>query len=348
VFAWALPEGYLDGLSDHLEGIRALFNQSVDVDGSPIDITITFGADLGNEGESAKRFSAALAAATDAATLGRTWQGVDAFGELQRQWEVSMVGRLNRAIDDGHVWVAYQPKIDVHSGRICGAEALARWTDPTRGEIAPDEFVIAAEKQNNIEKLTKFVLSEAVLVAASIVQWQPDFSIAVNLSPRVMERPEIVSTVRQTLKRGQLATNCLTLEITETASIEKSALASANLKALRKMGVRIAIDDYGTGHSTLDYMTRLEADEIKIDKSFVSAMIGSQPNRMVVASTIALAHDLGRTIVAEGVEDAETLDLLRTLGCDQAQGYHVGKPMLDERLIDLITTTSHSVRRANS
>jgi diguanylate cyclase len=348
VFAWVVPGAYLDGLSDHFEGIKALFNTPIDVNGSPIDVTIAFGADLGNEGDSGKRFSATLAAATDAAMLGQTWQGVDACGAMQRQWEVSMVGRLNQAIDDGHVWVAYQPKIDLRTGEICGAEALARWTDPVRGEIAPDEFVIAAEKQNNIEKLTKFVLFEAVSVAARMINRQPEFSIAVNLSPRVMERREIVSAVRQVLKRGNLAAHHLTLEITETAGIEKSVQASANLRALRKMGVRIAIDDYGTGHSTLDYMTRIEADEIKIDKSFVSAMISSQPNRTVVASTITLAHDLGRTIVAEGVEDAETLDLLGALGCDQAQGYYVGKPMLEENLIKRLISGTPRARVANS
>lgn len=252
---------------------------------------------------------------------------------------------MNEAIDAGHVWVAYQPKVDIKTGMVCGAEALARWSDPERGEIPPDEFVLAAEAQNRIVKLTNFVLSEAAAVAARIVPINPHFSVAVNLSPRALDTNSVVTTVRTVLRQHKLAARHLTVELTETAGIEESPTASASLDALRKLGVRISIDDYGTGYSTLDYMTKIPAHEIKIDKTFIQKLVHSQPNRKVVASTIDLAHNMSRTVVVEGVEDEATLDVLAKMGCDLAQGYLMGKPMREDALMARIEASRPDLRR---
>jgi diguanylate cyclase len=333
IFAWILPNMSGVDLAGHLEGLSALFNSPVVVGQNQIDVSVSFGIDRSEERSSGKRFIAALAAATDAAGHRETWSSFDTSQVEKRQWNMSLVGRLNDAIDHGHVWVAYQPKLDLKTGQLVGAEALARWTDPQHGEVPPDEFILAAETQNRIEKLTEFVVNESLAAASRIQRRGVDFTVAVNLSPRVMEALGVVSIVCNALEKHKVTPESLTLELTETAGIEKSSRASATLMALRALGVRIAIDDYGTGYSTLDYMSKIPAQEIKIDKQFVTTMANSQPNRTIVMSTIQLAHDLGRTIVAEGVEDAETLDMLTRLGCDQAQGFFVGRPMMEAELM---------------
>jgi EAL domain-containing protein (putative c-di-GMP-specific phosphodiesterase class I) len=240
---------------------------------------------------------------------------------------LSLLGELDAAIDRGEVWIAYQPQLDLKTNQIVGAEALARWTHPDKGPISPAEFVAAAEQQGRIAKLTDFVLDRAISTAAAVNRRGQPFTIAVNISPRLLSDHGLVQRIKERLVVHQLAPERLTLELTETESLQNADDGLAMLEALRQLGVRIAIDDYGTGLSTLDYLKKVPASEIKIDQSFVRAIRQNRSDLIMVQSTIALAHSLGRTVVAEGVEDRATLDQLTELQCDVVQGYLVGRPM---------------------
>jgi len=249
-----------------------------------------------------------------------------------------MLSQLDSAIDEGQVWVAYQPKLELATNRIVGAEALARWTHPEKGPIAATEFVAAAEQHNRIGKLTDFVLERAVGAAAQINKRGIDFGIAVNLSARLLTDKGFTLRLSALLARHGLAPDRLTLELTETAALTGNGEGVDMIARLRDLGVRISIDDYGTGLSTLEYLKKIPANEIKIDQSFVKGMVDNRSDRLMVQSTIGLAHSLDRKVVAEGVEQREILELLIEMGCDIAQGFAVGRPMSLESLAKRIAT----------
>jgi EAL domain-containing protein (putative c-di-GMP-specific phosphodiesterase class I) len=236
------------------------------------------------------------------------------------------------------VWVAYQPKLDLATKRIVGAEALARWTHPEKGPIAASEFVAAAEQSNRIGKLTDFVLEKAIAAAAQINKRGRDFSMAVNLSARLLTDKGFTLRLAAQLARHGLPASQLTLELTETAALSGSGEGLEMISRLRDLGVNISIDDYGTGLSTLEYLKKIQANEIKIDQSFVKGMVDNRSDRLMVQSTIGLAHSLGRRVVAEGVEHRDILDLLVGMGCDIAQGFAIGRPMSLDSLAKRLTS----------
>jgi EAL domain-containing protein (putative c-di-GMP-specific phosphodiesterase class I) len=243
-----------------------------------------------------------------------------------------MLSQLDEAIDRGEVWAAYQPKVDLRTRKIIGAEALARWTHPEKGPIAASEFVAAAEQNDRIGKLTAFMLDEAIAAAALLNKGGSRFNMSVNLSGRLLGDKALVGRIAILLERHGVDPRHITLELTETAAIAGSGEALDMLAQLRELGLNISIDDYGTGLSTLDYLKRIPATEIKIDQTFVRAMAENRSERLMVSSTIGLAHSLGRTIVAEGVETREVLELLAEMECDVAQGFITGRPMSLESL----------------
>ena len=249
---------------------------------------------------------------------------------------MSLLARLDRAIDNGELWVAYQPKVDCLTGQMIGAEALVRWTHPEKGQVYPDQFIGAAEQGGRIERLTYFVLEEAIAAAASINRTRRHFTVAVNLSVLLLSSDSLVPTVKALLRKHGVAPELLTLEVTETSTLESFADQLANLHQLSAMGVQLSIDDYGTGFSTLEYLRRIPASELKIDRSFVSMLGSSQSDRIMVNSTIQLAHSLGRKVVAEGVENEEILDTLKRMRCDIVQGYLTGAPLPLSELVERI------------
>jgi EAL domain-containing protein (putative c-di-GMP-specific phosphodiesterase class I) len=243
-----------------------------------------------------------------------------------------MLSQLDDAIDRGEVWAAYQPKVDLRTRKIVGAEALARWTHPEKGPIAAAEFVAAAEQNDRIGKLTAFMIEEAIAAASSLNKGGRNFDMSVNLSGRLLGDKALVGRIAILLERHGVDPQHITLELTETAAIAGSGEALDMLAQLRELGLNISIDDYGTGLSTLEYLKRIPATEIKIDQTFVRAMAENRSERLMVSSTIGLAHSLGRTIVAEGVETPEVLELLAEMECDVAQGFITGRPMCLESL----------------
>lgn len=325
IFAWFAEPG--PALTNHLEALHALFRAPVSIDARSVDVALTFGVELGSNRGNASRLGSALVAADEAWQEGLRWKYHDPSREEEASWRLSLLGELDAAIDRGEVWIAYQPQVDLKTNRVVGAEALARWTHPDKGPISPAEFVAAAEQQGRIAKLTDFVLDRAISTAAAVNRRGQPFSIAVNISPRLLSDHGLVQRIKERLVVHQLAPERLTLELTETESLQNADDGLAILEALRRLGVRIAIDDYGTGLSTLDYLKKVPASEIKIDQSFVRAMKHNRSDLIMVQSTIALAHSLGRTVVAEGVEDRATFDQLLELQCDVVQGYLVGRPM---------------------
>ena len=323
IFAWTVPAG--TAIGHHVEALAALFRSPAKIDGKPFDISVTFGVEIGSGRSLSNRLNSALVAADEATTEGLRWKYHDPERLKDADWRLSLLGQLDDAIDNGQVWVAYQPQLDLRNHRIRGAEALARWTHPEKGPISPSEFVAAAEQNDRIEKLTMFVLDKAVEAAARINREHGPFDMAVNLSARMLADKSLPSRVRATLDKHGLDPARLTLELTETAALANGADTSP-LFGLKDLGVRISIDDYGTGLSTLDYLKKVPASEIKIDQSFVKAMREHRSDLVMVQSTIALAHSLGRTVVAEGVESRENLDMLIAMKCEVAQGFIIGRP----------------------
>lgn len=203
-----------------------------------------------------------------------------------------------------------------------GAEALARWSHPERGDIRPDLFIPIVEENGRIEKLTLHVLHNAIRDFSGLDE---NLSVAVNISMRMIGRNRLVEPIRAMLERYHMGAQRLTLEITESAAPAGEA-GIQELNRLRELGVSISIDDYGTGQSTLSYLKTLPATELKIDRSFVQLIRSSKSDATVVDSTIKLAHALGLRVVAEGVDSEETLALLRAMDCDIIQGFHIGEP----------------------
>ncbi|WP_373488373.1 EAL domain-containing protein [Blastomonas sp.] len=336
IFMWLVPTQNIATVGDQLAGLSAIFRSPASVAGRLIDLAIAFGVDADPERNIHSRMSSALLACQDAQNAGEHWRVYDPTKLEATEWRVSMLGELDAAIDNGEVWVAFQPKLDLLTGDICGAEALVRWTHPEKGPINPEEFVTAAERHDRIEKLTEHVLSRAVQVAAMLNASGRRFDMAVNLSPRLIGHANLKPMVVQTLRQHGLSAERLILEITETAAMSSASSAMQELKDLRAIGVQLSIDDYGTGFSTLDYLKRCPATELKIDRSFVKMLATSRSDRIMVNSTIELAHSLGEEVVAEGVEDNETLQLLAQMGCDKAQGYLIARPMPYEGLVEFL------------
>ncbi|MFL6720577.1 MAG: EAL domain-containing protein [Sphingomonas sp.] len=325
IFAWFEDLGQPVG--NHLEALYALFRNPARVAGLSMDLTIAFGVEVGSGRSIPNRLASALVAAEEAAHDGLKWKYHDPESLENASWKLSMLSQLDEAIDRGEVWVAYQPKLELATRRIIGAEALARWTHPEKGPIAASEFVAAAEQHNRIGKLTDFVLEKAVAAGAQINKRGSDFDVAVNLSARLLTDKGFTLRLAALLARHSLAPRHLTLELTETAALAGSGEGLDMIARLRDLGVNIAIDDYGTGLSTLDYLKKIPANEIKIDQSFVKGIRDNRSDRLMVQSTIGLAHSLGRKVVAEGVEHRDILDLLIEMDCDIAQGFAIGRPM---------------------
>ena len=297
-----------------------------------VDVRLTIGLDRDPVANGIvpkiERALAAISAARAAGDMCHWYQGADPV--VRRQ--LSMMGELRRGMAAGEVSVAYQPKLDLKSGKITHAEALVRWHHPAEGLIAPDRFIPLAESSGVISELTNFVMRMVVADCVRLSAMGRQMCVAVNVSAADIATPGFVDNVKTILSEYQGKPCNLALEVTESAIIRSTATAISVLTALRELGIRLSIDDYGTGQSTLSYLKQLPVDELKIDKSFVTSVCTDSNDEIMVRSTILLAHDLGLQVVAEGVEDEATTILLRSLGCDYAQGYFVAEPMSFEEL----------------
>jgi EAL domain-containing protein (putative c-di-GMP-specific phosphodiesterase class I) len=336
-FVWLEETRTLDTLVEHLDGLRALFSVPLVIAGHVLDTTLHFGIDRNGDAKALCRIQSALGSANEAHAKGKLYEE---FGEqrlAESPWELSLHARIDEGLRNGNIWLALQPQYDFRTHRISGAEALIRWTDPDRGAIPPDAFILQAERAGRIEAITYWVLEQSIEMLAQINRVSAPFQISVNLSARMVDHPALVHRIADIVRASGLE-NCglITFEVTETFSMANREQAKHNLAALRSMGFRLSIDDFGTGQAGLAYLAEIPSDEIKLDRRFIQPLTTDQRERLIVESVIGLAHAMGQVVVAEGIEDIVTLEALRRMGCDLAQGFHIGRPMRLADLIDVI------------
>ena len=331
--AWLERDDDPATLEDRLQAIIAVMRSPVDC-GRLIDVALTLGmADAPAEGadggspDPRQLVANASLAALHASRKGLRWERFTGRDSDETNWHLSLLGELDAAMASGEVWNAYQPQLDIVSGEIVGAEALVRWLHPQRGPIAPDNFIPLVEEHGRARDLTFHVLVRALEDAVGWEVAERPIGVAVNVSATLLGDKEFIEQVRETLENSPLPNDRVTIEVTESAAMNNPETAIAALASWRALGVNISIDDYGTGQSSLGYLQKLPATELKIDKSFVQAINSDPRNAIMVRSTIALAHELGIKVVAEGIEDPACLATLAEMGCDTAQGYHIGRPM---------------------
>ena len=258
-------------------------------------------------------------------------RGSSMFYELQDDEHsverLSLLGELRRGIDAGQVFLVYQPKLSLETSRVVGVEALVRWDHPTLGTLAPSRFVPLAENTGLIDSMTVAMLDLGLRELAELDRNERDLTLAVNLSARLLSDLSFVEMVAAALTRHSVPPARLTLEVTESMIMADTERTFAAMRALREIGVQISIDDFGTGYSSLAYLKRLAVDELKIDRTFITGLAEDEHDAKIAEIAVELGHHFGLVVVAEGVEDQETMHALRRLGCDVVQGYHVAQPM---------------------
>ncbi len=324
--AWLEPEFDQDVFTARAKEFSALLRQPVASTQGAIDVSLRIGIDAEQTGKDPKaRIDNALVAIGEARASGALFESFKG-ADLDLRRRLSMMSDLRQGMEDGQVELFYQPKLSLHDNRISDAEALVRWNHPRDGQISPDDFIPLAEETGVIRELTNFALRRAM---RDCVCWRAEgktIRIAVNVSANDIAAPDFAALVEGMLRELGVAPDCLTLEVTESAIIRSPTTAISVLSDLRSQGIRLSIDDYGTGQSSLSYLKQLPIHELKIDRSFVTNICQNAADAIMVRSTIDLAHQLGLEVVAEGVEDRDTLEELRRLNCDYAQGFGIARP----------------------
>jgi diguanylate cyclase (GGDEF)-like protein len=332
-FAVLLPGLSLPATERAARRLREATSTRARVAGLDLEVTLTIGV------------AAAPVHGTDAGTLmqradvallaGAGKTGVASYHPVLDQQSLRRLQlgtELEQAMADGEISVVFQPIIDARTSDIVSVETLVRWAHPRYGSIAPDEFIHLAEQIGRIGPLTDYVLDLALARCRRWLDQDIALSVAVNLSARCLTEPDLVDRVRRALRRHAVPGELLILELTEGSVVDDSVRSGTVLADLHALGLRLSMDDFGTGYSSLSQLRQLPIDEVKIDKSFVLGMATSQGESFIARSIIELAHNLGLRVVAEGVEDELTRNLLAEMGCDKLQGFLVSRPLPDERL----------------
>jgi diguanylate cyclase (GGDEF)-like protein len=263
----------------------------------------------------------------EAKAVGSSFEVYDPRQDRYSTRRLAMAAELRDALDQGDIMISYQPQARLSDGAPVGAEALARWAHPRHGVVPPDEFIELAERTGLIRPLTEHVLRTAFRDVMRLRSDGHKVSVAVNIAASSLTDEEFPDLVARLMEEHDVDPQAVTLEVTETTMMTDSARARLVLNSLDELGVSLAIDDFGTGYSSLAYLSSLPVDEVKIDRTFVTDMAVDERLAKIVTSTTALVHSLGMTVVAEGVENRGTWDLLEEAGCDIAQGYYLGRPM---------------------
>jgi len=342
MFVWLSNLGDIVELFENLEGLHRIVQNGIVIQGTEVDVGFNCGIDSAGDHPLSNRLASAMQSAEEAVRSDELVVHHDGEkGEVQ--WEISLLASLDRAIDNGEVWVAFQPKLDLATNTIIGAEALARWTHPERGPISPEKFIGIAEEYHRIERITRFVLDKAIRAASALTRDGHEFTVSVNISAQLLRNSRLPRMIGDSLAAHDLAPERLMLEITETDRLDRSTRTVQMMETLVATGVRISIDDFGTGNATIDYLRYLPASEVKIDKVFIRELEVSSADHLLVQSIIEMAHSLGRRVVAEGVESAESLALLQDLHCDEVQGYFISRPVPFQDLLVFLSSTPKRV-----
>ena len=335
-FYWFLPHTPVEQLSGHLEGLNLILRNGFSAGNLPVSLTGIFGVDLRADTNMSDRIIGANLSAKRAAANNLNWLIYEAGDKSETEWTITKQRELDIAIEAGQISAALQPKVNIKSGEIIGFEALARWTHPQRGQIRPDEFIEAAEEGGCIEALTVAVVHSAFKSFRYALQQNPDLTIAINITPSLLSNPGFCELVSSLLAYHDIEPTSLVLEITESNAFANDETCISSMHKLVSSGVTLSIDDYGTGNSTLEYMRNIPAGELKIDRTFISQLMTSEEDKMLIRSTINLAHKLNMVVVAEGIEDKATLEELADLGCDLAQGYLISRPLSPDHFVQFI------------
>jgi EAL domain-containing protein (putative c-di-GMP-specific phosphodiesterase class I)/ABC-type amino acid transport substrate-binding protein/GGDEF domain-containing protein len=325
-FILAAP-GVADGESAHatMRCVLGTLNQRIEIAGLPIEQIGCAGAALFPEhGSGPEELMRAAGLACEEACLrpGSEVLYQPAFAPDARR--LTLLTDLRAAIREGTLGYALQPKLQLASQRVCGAEMLVRWRHPTHGKLVPAEFVPLAERTGVIGEMTFYLVERAVALCREWRARDLELTLSVNVSVNDLSDTAVVDRIVAVAApvRGMLM-----LEVTETAVMRDPDKAFAAVERLRAGGLRMSLDDFGTGNASLTYLRRLAPEEVKVDRSFITGLMHSEADRSIVRSTIALAHSVQAMVTAEGVEDRETMAWLIAAGCDAAQGHHVGRPM---------------------
>ncbi len=320
LLVWLAPRMATNDLERHADGLALMLKTVISHDWQSSNSAPALGIDTNYTLPVGLRIKKAMQAADEAAGRGARFIINDAAHLEARNNRLEMIRVLEMGLRNRNIGVAYQPKIDLASGRIVGAETLIRWQPDGREFVDPQELVLAAEAGDRINELTLIVMESALVEGKQAIALDPRFKLAVNMSAKSLSDTHLLFDIMTMLGRHAFPPENLTLELTETAKLEDHRIAP-QVAALKARGIGLSIDDFGTGQSNLEYIEKLPSSELKIDKRFVQHMATSEESRAVVRATIEIAHSLGKIVVAEGVEDLSVAATLRAMGCDQAQGY---------------------------
>lgn len=320
LLVWLAPRMEPVDLERHADGLALMLKTAISHDLQSSNGAPSLGIDTNYHLPVALRIKKAMQAADEATGRGVRFIINDAAHLEARHQRLELIRVLEKGLRERDIGVAYQPKVDLASGRIVGAETLIRWQPEGGDFVNPQELVLAAEAGDRINELTLVVMETALVEAKQAIALDPRFKLAVNMSAKSLSDTQLLFDIMTLLGRYHFPAENLTLELTETAKLEDDRIAP-QVAALKARGIGLSIDDFGTGQSNLEYIEKLPSSELKIDKKFVQHMATSEESRAVVRATIEIAHSLGKVVVAEGVEDLSVAATLRAMGCDQAQGY---------------------------
>ncbi|RLT95333.1 MAG: EAL domain-containing protein [Ketobacter sp.] len=250
-------------------------------------------------------------------------QEIDPYSERR----ISLIGELRNAIEQDQLQLYFQPQLQLGSGQVSGAEVLIRWIHPEYGFIPPDEFIPLAERTGVIHSLTYWICRKAFEFKRELATQGYPLNLSINISARNLQDPEFKRSICQMAEEQRVDLHDIIMELTETAIMTDPDEALTMMNALNEAGIRLSIDDFGTGYSSLSYLKKLPVDELKIDRSFVMEMASNSEDQLLVKTTLSMGHHLSMVVVAEGIEDEATLRILKDMGCDLAQGYHIARPM---------------------
>ncbi|MEW4467849.1 EAL domain-containing protein [Parasphingorhabdus sp. JC815] len=323
IIAWVIKDDYIADIEVHFETAIVMLQSPVMVGQEKIKINATFGF-------SRETLDNSIIASEQAIEAGQKWLIHDVNVDRSIGDKLQLLADLDLAIENESLTVVYQPKWNMRSDILQGAEALVRWHHPDQGYISPAVFIPMLEKAGRIDVLTLFVLKQTLKDLSRWGHDQTQLSCSINISAQLLGDSKFVENTIKIVESSPVISSQVIFEVTETAALADLDLTIIALNRMREAGIKISIDDYGTGQSTMSYLQRLPVDEIKIDQSFVKTINTDKTNYVMVKSTIQMAHALGFKVVAEGIEDQQCMDTLTRLGCDVGQGWHISKPIKSE------------------
>ncbi|MGB3753633.1 MAG: EAL domain-containing protein [Parerythrobacter sp.] len=343
-FAFVLSHHAHDDPTEHLEGLRAIVSQAVTVGTRNFDVSLTIGADTNIGADVANRLNSAIAAADQAREAYRPVFVISDFAADSEKWDYSLQSRLETALSEDRISIKLQPQINLLNGEIVGCESLARWFDQRNGEISPAQFILQCERVGRLDELTKRVFFKTLQAAEELQAKRLLPQISINVSAVQFVDGRIADLIIEQLAHTAIHPKNLTIEVTETARIEDFRVARDVIEQIKQTGALFSLDDFGIASANYDALFQLPFDEVKIDRMFVDASTRSSRARAIVGGIIKMAREAQIVSVAEGIENAESLGLIRELGCDIGQGYFIDKPLTVDEFEKLLLNQKSSGR----